>query len=99
MSYQLIFHPLAEREYFDAYQWYENKQEGLGDRFEKMVEIRLQEIVKYPENYGISKARYRETSIKDFPYRIVYKLNKKMGIIYISSIYHTGRNPKYKYRK
>ena len=34
-----------------------------------------------------------------FPYVIVYKINKRKKLIYISAIYHTKRNPKYKYRK
>lgn len=32
-------------------------------------------------------------------YVIVYKINKRKKLIYISAIYHTKRNPKYKYRK
>ncbi len=62
MSYQLIFHPEAEKEYLEAYQWYEQEKKGLGERFEKMVEQRLQQILLNPENYGISKTYYRETS-------------------------------------
>ena len=29
MSYQLVFHPEADREYMEAYQWYEKEQKGL----------------------------------------------------------------------
>lgn len=99
MSYQLIFHPEAEKEYLEAYQWYEQEKKGLGERFEKMVEQRLQQILLNPENYGISKTYYRETSTNIFPYTIVYKPNKKKKLIYIVAIYHAKRNPKYKYRK
>ncbi len=99
MSYQLIFHPQAEEEYRNAYQWYELAQKGLGERFEKMVEKRLEQIVQYPENYHISKASYREVSTEVFPYTIVYKLNKRKKLIYISAVYHTKRNPLRKYRK
>lgn len=99
MSYQSIFHPQAEEEYFEAYQWYEEKQKGLGERFEKMVELRLQQITLNPENYGFCKTPYREASTDFFPYTIVYKLNKKKRLIYIAAIYHSKRNPKHKYRK
>ncbi len=44
MSFQLVFHPEADNEYLEAYQWYEQKQKGLGERFEKMVEQRLRQI-------------------------------------------------------
>lgn len=33
MRYQLIFHPLAHQDISDAYNWYEDKLEGLGERF------------------------------------------------------------------
>ncbi len=99
MSYQLLFHPQAEKEYSEAYQWYEQQQKGLGDRFEQMVDHRLQQIIQHPEYYKISKAPFREASIETFPFTIVYKSNKKRNIILISAIYHNKRNPKYKYRK
>lgn len=33
MDYLLIFHPAADKEYSEAYKWYEERLEGLGDRF------------------------------------------------------------------
>jgi hypothetical protein len=73
--------------------------EGLGERFEKMVEKQVEQIIQHPENYHISKASYREVSTEVFPYTIVYKLNKRKKLIYISAIYHNKRNPQHKYRK
>ncbi len=99
MSYPLIFHPKAEEEYRKAYQWYEQAQRGLGARFETMVEKRLEQIGGNPEYYHISKAPYREVAVEFFPYSIVYKLNKRKKLIYISTIYHTKRHPRHKYRK
>ena len=99
MSYQLIFHPEADREYMEAYQWYEREQKGLGARFERMVGLYIQKILGAPENNHYGKAPYREVSIEIFPYVIVYKINKRKKLIFVSAIYHTKRNPKYKYRK
>lgn len=56
MNYRLIFHPQANNEYVEAYQWYEQEQMGLGERFEKMVEQRLQQITQHPENYSLIKS-------------------------------------------
>ncbi len=99
MSYNLMFHPEADKEYLEAYQWYKQQQKGLGERFEKMVEQCLQKIALNPENYGISKVPYREASTGVFPYTIVYKLNKKKKLVYVAAIYHAKRNPGDKYRK
>jgi len=99
MSYQIVFHPDADREYIEAYQWYEKEKKGLGARFERMVGLHVQQIIDAPENYHYSKAPYREVATEVFPYVIVYKINKRKKLIFISAIYHTKRNPKYKYRK
>ena len=73
--------------------------EGLGERFERMVGLYIQQIIDAPENYHYGKAPYKEVSTEVFPYVIVYKINKRKKAIFISAIYNTKRNPKYKYRK
>jgi hypothetical protein len=73
--------------------------EGLGARFERMVGLDIQQIADGPENYHYSKVPYREVSTEVFPFVMVYKINKRKKLIFISPIYHTKRNPTYKYRK
>jgi len=99
MDYILMFHPEAVEEYQEAFVWYEQQESGLGLHFEKMVEDRLQKIVEHPEHYGMVKKPFREVSIDVFPFVIVYKFNKKHKSIYISSVFHTSRNTRSKYRK
>ncbi len=94
MSFHLIFHPEADKEYLQAYQWYEQEQKGLGERFEKMVEKRLLQIADNPEHYGISKTPYREASTDVFPYTIGYTLNKRKKLIYVAAIYHAAKSCK-----
>lgn len=99
MTFSYSVHPSTEQDVYDGYSWYENKQAGLGDRFLESVWERIQDIILYPENYGYSKVPFREAAVDDFPYTIVYRLNKRKRLIFISAIYHTKRNPKHKYRK
>jgi hypothetical protein len=73
--------------------------ERVSGRFERMVGLSIQKIIDAPENNHYGKAPYREIAAEIFPYLIVYKINKRKKLIYISAIYHTKRNPKYKYRK
>ena len=99
MSYTLIFNSEAEKEFSAAYQWYEEQQTGLGERFEQEAERQIQKILAGPETYHLSKGNYRESLISRFPFTIVYVVNKRKKTIYISSIFHTSRNPKGKYRR
>ena len=84
MAFKIVFHPKAELEYIEAFHWYENEKEGLGERFEKLIEKKLNQIQLHPENYGVNKGGFRETSVDIFPYTIVYKILKRKGLIYIS---------------
>ena len=99
MSFLVEFDPKAEKEYFDAWDWYENKLSGLGDRFGISVVQQIDSICKNPLIYPNKKSDYRECSIADFPYLIVYKILPAKKIIYVLSIFHTSRHPRKKYRK
>ena len=99
MSFVPDFDPEAELNYWDAYEWYAHKSPGLADRFEHSVQAALNLIVKAPLHYPNKKQNYRECKIENFPYLIVYKILSDKNIIYISSIFHTSRNPWKKYHK
>lgn len=98
MSYQLTFHPEATVEFVAASLWYAEKAEGLELRFESAVEKTISSILNNPETYGYAEKSYREALIKDFPYVIVYKVDKSANTIFIVAIYNTSRNPGKKYR-
>ncbi|ETZ21160.1 hypothetical protein [Pedobacter sp. V48] len=46
MSYNNSFHPAAEKEYIEAYQWYEEHLEGLGNRLVGQLKDRLNSFPK-----------------------------------------------------
>lgn len=99
-KYQLVFHVKAISDYDHAYYWYELQEQGLGERFIKMVSDKLQHIINNPETYGTgTKKQYREAKITDFPYAIVYKINIMESIIFVSSIHHEKKHPNKKFRK
>ena len=99
MSYSLVFHPLAEKEYLEAYLYYEIKKPGLGERFEQAIDFRLKRIQAKPGHYKTSHRTYREASVDIFPFVIVYKITRGKNRVYVVSVYHTKRNPKHKFRK
>lgn len=73
---------------------------GLGERFAKAVRLKIEMILQNPETYG-SKSRkiYREAMVDYFPYLIVYRIEKRNSKVYITSIHHTKRHPRKKYRR
>ena len=99
MSYRYRIHELAHDEYISAYEWYEIKQIGLGDRFMKSVELRLVQISEHPEYFSKKHSNYRIAKVENFPYYIVYEFFKRKSFIHIAAIYHGKRNPKNRFRK
>ncbi len=100
MTYTYRFHPLTKQDYDEGYEWYEEKQKGLGERFLQAVRKKLEEIVLQPEAYGVkANKKFREAEIDIFPYLLVYKVNKRKKEIYISSIHHSKKHPRKKYRR
>ena len=100
MSYTYRLHLLTKQDYDEAYEWYEDKQKGLGERFLKAVRKKIEEIVLHAEAYSSkSNKRFREARVDFFPYLIVYKINKRKKEIYISSIHHAKKHPDKKYKK
>jgi len=90
----------AKEEYEDSYLWYEEQLEGLGSRFANSVRKKLEVIVSNPDVYSKKKGRFHEASLdKPFPFVIVYIVNKKQKQIVVTSIFHTSRNPKLKYKR
>jgi plasmid stabilization system protein ParE len=99
MSYTYLLHPLAVEDYKEAYAWYEDRLPGLGERFIKAVRLKINEIVEHPETYGSrDRKAFREARLDFFPYLIVYKIHKRKKEIHISSIHHTKKHPRKKYR-
>ena len=98
MKNKIIFHALALEEFKEASIWYELQKTGLGFQFENAVETKLNQINETPLVFGRKTSNFREALLDGFPYVIVYKHNNLKNEIYISSIYHTSRNPKGKHR-
>jgi hypothetical protein len=53
----------ADKEWTEAALWYDEQSPGLGNRFIKMVEKKLELIANYPERYPMRKGNFREALI------------------------------------
>jgi hypothetical protein len=100
MSWQIVHHPLIQKDLSDAYEWYENQQKGLGERFIKATQRRLEAIALRPQSFGSrTNKKYREVKVDGFPYLISYRINELTNLVLVASIHHTKKHPRKKYRK
>jgi len=97
MSATFLQLPKAQLEIIKAWDWYEEKEAGLGDRFKRQVHLKIKAVLENPLHYP-KKGKYHEALTEDFPFLIVYHYNKKQNLIIIVSVFHTSRHPRRKYR-
>lgn len=95
----IILSPLAEKEIEESFSWYEENQEGLGERFIDLIDDSFIQISKSPEFYPKKKANFREFLVDKFPFLIIYEYISRSNTINILHVFHTSRNPKQKYKK
>ena len=86
MRYAIILEDKALREAREAYNFYEKRQEGLGDKFKKELDKSITRIQENPKLHRKIKQEIRQTLLYKFPYVIVY------------AVFHTNRNPQKKFR-
>lgn len=99
MTYSFVLRDEAVREYTEAFIWYEEQQDGLGDLFKLIFQNKLKSICNNPLHYKKSYKSYHEALTDKFPFLIVYTVDEKAKVVTVIAIFHTSRNPKRKFRK
>ena len=94
MIYALEIKEEAYRDIQDAYNYYESKQIGLGDRFVEELEEKINYIQVYPLHFREIEDDFRQVLIDIFPYQIIYEFNNTNIIIY--SVFNAYQNPENK---
>jgi toxin ParE1/3/4 len=92
MNYQLIVRQTAEQQAREAYWWYEEKLEGLGDEFLLSLDACINLIERNPNLFQKKYKNVRMGMIQRFPYGVYYIINENS--IIVLAILHFGRSTK-----
>ncbi|MDR4505820.1 MAG: type II toxin-antitoxin system RelE/ParE family toxin [Candidatus Scalindua sp.] len=87
------FHPDARRELFEAINYYDECQEGLGFEFAGEIYSTIQRIVHFSEAWSKSSKNTRKCLTNRFPYGVIYQIAEKE--IIIIAIMQLNRKPNY----
>jgi plasmid stabilization system protein ParE len=86
----------AENELAEAYDWYEEQQPTVGDKFYKEIDYYLGLLEKDPHLFAIRYTEeLRAVALNKFPFLIIYWVDEASYKVYVVSVFHTSRNPKY----
>ena len=75
----------------DAFNWYQDKQPGLGEEFMEAVEDKLRRIESNPLQFPILRGQTRRAIVTRLPYGIFYVLSK--DAIAVLAVMHYARAP------
>lgn len=83
----------AINELKESIEYYESKEEGLGDRFYIEFRNTIERIKNYPEAWPKFSQHTRRCRTKIFPYGVIYQLRDDE--ILILAVCHLRREPGY----
>ena len=96
-KYNLILSEKAELQIEKAFLYYDLISIKIADNFIFEVEICLNSITENPLLFQIQKNYFRQALISNFPFVVVYSIEKQ-DVILVNSVFHTSQNPKKKYK-
>ncbi len=92
MAKNLIILPQAEQDITEAYNWYQERELGLGEEFLRCIDASIQMIERNPEIYLFVHEQYRRALVRRFPYAIFYEYFEKTITVY--AVFHCSQDAK-----
>ncbi len=87
-----ILRPAAAADVEDAWRWYEERREGLGDEFLEVVRAALESIRAHPDSAPVVYRDVRRQLLRRFPYGLFYRVIG--GQVVVVACFHAKRNPR-----
>lgn len=91
MSYNLLIQTEAWLEIQNAYDWYEEQKENLGDEFLAELETCYESLIENPERFPYINHLYRRIKTDRFPYILMYEIENSNVII--TRVRHIKQKP------
>jgi toxin ParE1/3/4 len=90
--------PEAEQEMLEAILWYEDRQEGLGEKFHEATRHAIEAVAQAPLRFPVYEAaklrhELRRASVDRFPYYVVYEV--RPDELLVVAVIHASRRPGY----
>jgi plasmid stabilization system protein ParE len=93
MKFTLVISEKAKKHSQEAYDYYETKQQMLGERFLQTIEHQYEKLKANPQHYSFlsGKKDLRFVSVPHFPFTIIFEIKKPM--VLIIDVHNTHQHP------
>ncbi len=92
---KVVYHPESVQELEQAALWIENQRSGWGFRFTNAVIASVDRLREYPEAGALLERHVRKTTVRSFPFQVVYVYREELSEVVILAIAHSRRRPGY----
>jgi plasmid stabilization system protein ParE len=88
-TYHILIKPRARQNLQEAYDWYEDREDGLGERFKDAFDDGCSRVQSDPFRPALIYRDVRRLLFKKFPYHIYYRVTGET--IKILTVVHASR--------
>jgi len=94
MTFKVIADDEAKREWSEVVDWYDNREPGIGLRFDDALRTFLQTLGEYPERFGLETRLTHKAKMPPlWPYSVYFTINTTYREVKVLAIWHGARNP------
>lgn len=94
MKYKVKVEPQALIDIQEITDWYNDKQSGLGNRFQKTTINQIDGLCNNPHLCPIRYKEIRCLLVKKFPYMAHFYISEETQTVEVLAVISTSRNPK-----
>jgi plasmid stabilization system protein ParE len=93
MTFQVVVEAEARHDWDAGAGWYEERESGVGLRFNSVVRTFLQALVQNPERFPLVGRFVRKAKVLGWPYSVYFTINTEAREVVVIAIWHGSRNP------
>lgn len=94
MTFTVIAEDAAKHEWNEAVDWYEEREPGVGLRFDNELRTFLQSLAHDPERFPLTTRLTRKARMPGpWPYSVYFAVNREHREVKVLAIWHGARNP------
>ncbi|HUW07001.1 MAG TPA: type II toxin-antitoxin system RelE/ParE family toxin [Williamwhitmania sp.] len=93
MRFKVKIEPKALQDIQAITDWYNERQAGVGKRFQKATVKQIDSLVNNPHGWAIRYNEIRCLPVRKFPYMVHFYINESTETVEVLAVISTSRDP------
>jgi plasmid stabilization system protein ParE len=94
MTFKVIAAAEARLEWNEAVNWYEEREAGVGLRFDNELRTFLQTLAQDPERFRFATRLTRKAKVpRPWPYSVYFSINREQREVKVLAVWHGKLDP------